>query len=1265
MVFVILYRYFPIMKTPTYSIPRGTLTLAVIVSLTAGSFTAFGQEAAIVPKKVVNLIADPEFKDFTYHLNKKKSLTDKREEIWKVEDGKLHVIGKGFGYIRTNKKYKDYHLVMEYMWGEHTWKPREDQARDCGLLVHGHGADGTLGDTWMSSVEAQLIEGGSGDILVLQGKNPDGSLIPTSLTCEVGKDRDGEAIWKKGGETKAFPEDGKQNQRINWRDRDPDWADVKGYRGAKDIENPVGEWNRMEVICKGGDMDIYINGELVNSGTKAMPAEGYICLQTESAECWLRRFELWPLGEFKEEWKEAERSEDLGYSADGSAILPRRFPMSAEESLKNWEVDGDFEIELVASEPLVCDPVDVVWDERGRMFVAEMRDYPLPPEHGPLLSRIRLLDDKDGDGKMDSAVTWADNLDHVQGLLAMNGGLMATTRNAILFLEDKDGDGKADAPKVLFHSNDPGHNQLQISCPRWGLDNAVYLNNGLDGKEIYPEGNEDAKLSFSRLNLRYDPITKKMDAVTGRGQFGAGQDDWGRRFFCSNRNPDMFAVMEQAAIKQNPYAGITDGVEDIAPFGGDAKVYPLQLTHTTADAHAGTYTAACGLGVYRGDLIPQLGGNIFTCEPTGQLVTRSSLEANGASLKAVRIGDKKEFLASRDTWARPVNVRNGPDGALYICDMYRQIIDHARFMPDEYVKTHYMRAGFDQGRIYRVVPKGGGQRRKIQALPSKSAELVNLLESPNAWHRIGAQRLIVEKQDKSVVPALSQLVMEGKTPVAKVHAMWTLDGLGSLQLEQVKSLLQAKQGGVVENAIQAAALRFPDDPGIHKTLLGFVAKHDSGRVRFLSAIEMAGDESPAATEALTSLARESAADLWMRNAVLSASENRAGTILATLFRDKSFTDKSLDGHVDLVLEFATAAGARGNLDELKEILAAIAEADKKGAWWQYATVTGMSNGLRRSKLKQKSIAALVASPPEELKAQIPAVKAVLDSAKAELMDSSRPVADRLAALPLVQQKGITEMMPIVEKLIAQTEPVEIQQAVCQALSRFDRNVIADFFFERWKELGPTPRREALALISGNGKTVISLMKKMQAGEISPSLMDPMLRWSLARSKDPETHKLATELFGQASGDRGKVIAEYKPALAKGGDAAAGKKIFETNCIVCHRKDGTGVDVGPDITDVKIKPADALLSDILDPNRMVEERWAAYTVQTKDGRTLMGLVSDESSDAITLRMLGGVVETVPRSEVVKMETVGLSLMPVGLEGAITKEQMADLIQYLRK
>ncbi|MCK5920407.1 MAG: DUF1080 domain-containing protein, partial [Methylococcales bacterium] len=498
------------MKLPiTYS----ALLLSAV--LTVSPAFAQDKDTAITPKKVINLLADPEFKDFTVNLNPKGSLTFKREEIWKImEDKLLHISGKGLGYIRTNAKYRDYHLVLDYKWGERTWGSRVDRARDCGLLLHGFGKDGAYGLSWMSSIESQLIEGGSGDILVLAAKGKDGKIAKTRITSTTKKDRDGETIWAKDGKANQFPAEGKTMARVNWEHRDADWKDVRGYRGAKEIERPVGEWNRMEVICKGDKITVLLNVKLVNEVTGATPSEGYICLQSELAEIIVSRYELHPLGSFKEKWSQKMGSSNMGYAVSGESLMPREFPLTPEESQKAWEIDGDYELQIAAAEPLVNDPVDVVWDEKGQMFVAEMRDYPLPIEDGgPFLSRIRLLTDVDGDGRMDKAVTWADDLDHVQGLIPMNGGILATTQTAIIFLKDSNGDGKADVRTPLYHSNLPRHNQLQVASPRWGLDNAIYLNNGLDGKEIYPEGNPTAKMAFKSLNLRYDPYSKTIETV--------------------------------------------------------------------------------------------------------------------------------------------------------------------------------------------------------------------------------------------------------------------------------------------------------------------------------------------------------------------------------------------------------------------------------------------------------------------------------------------------------------------------------------------------------------------------------------------------------------------------------------------------------------------------------------------------------------------------------------------------------------------------------
>lgn len=459
--------------------------------------------------------------------------------------------------------------------------------------MHASGPDGVLANSWISSVEAQLIEGGSGDILVLAATNEDGEKAPTKATATVRLDRDGEPVWSADGEAKTYPPVEKPASRINWRGRDPDWTDMKGFRGPDDIENPVGEWNRMEVICRNDTIRILVNGELVNEVFDVYPTEGYVCIQSEGAELWVRRFELWPLDSFQEPWRVEVASADTGASETGESLLPRREPWSPERSQAAWRIDGDYEMQLVAAEPVVNDPVDVVWDAEGRMFVAEMRDYPFPPETGGNLSRIRLLHDEDGDGCMDKATTWADNLDHVQGLTPYRDGLIATTRTAILYLKDTDGDNHADHIESLYTSSDPRHSQLQVSSGRWGLDNAIYFNNGLDTREIYPTDSTGEVLSIRGWDLRFDPREESLTRVTGRGQYGASIDDWGRRFFSSNRNPIMYGVMTPEVLERNPYAAITKGYEDIHPSAAPLRPFRVSRMSLSCPRMSGPDRCKC------------------------------------------------------------------------------------------------------------------------------------------------------------------------------------------------------------------------------------------------------------------------------------------------------------------------------------------------------------------------------------------------------------------------------------------------------------------------------------------------------------------------------------------------------------------------------------------------------------------------------------------------------------------------------------------------
>lgn len=238
-------------------------------------------------------------------------------KVFRVTDGLLHITGDGMGAVITKKAYRDYHLILEFKWGTRTWARRKDQTRDSGLLIHSVGAEGGYRGIWIPSLEVQIIEGGVGDFILVNGNDDNGNPVPLSLTCEVDRDRDGEVIWKKGGKKETF--NMQNNRRINWYGRDPDWDDVLGFRGPRDVDSPVGEWTRMEVICDGGHIRTLVNSTLVNEAFDSYPTHGKIQLQSELAEIFVRRWELWPLGSAP---KTAHRSAEAG----GSIIALPSYP---------------------------------------------------------------------------------------------------------------------------------------------------------------------------------------------------------------------------------------------------------------------------------------------------------------------------------------------------------------------------------------------------------------------------------------------------------------------------------------------------------------------------------------------------------------------------------------------------------------------------------------------------------------------------------------------------------------------------------------------------------------------------------------------------------------------------------------------------------------------------------------------------------------------------------------------------------------------------
>jgi hypothetical protein len=247
----------------------------------------------IAPKEEVIRLFDGKSLDGLYTWLKDTKYEDPRN-VFRVTDGMLHVTGDGLGAVITKDAYRDYHQVLEFKWGKRTWGNREKRTKDSGLLIHSVGADGGYNGIWMPSIEVQIIEGGVGDFILVAGKDKQGETVPLSVTCEVDRDRDGEVIWKPGGKRETFDLDNRR--RINWYGRDPDWEDVLGFRGDQDVESPDGQWTRIDVICEGGHIQVFVNGTKVNEAFDSYPTGGKIQLQTELAEVFFRRWELYPLG---------------------------------------------------------------------------------------------------------------------------------------------------------------------------------------------------------------------------------------------------------------------------------------------------------------------------------------------------------------------------------------------------------------------------------------------------------------------------------------------------------------------------------------------------------------------------------------------------------------------------------------------------------------------------------------------------------------------------------------------------------------------------------------------------------------------------------------------------------------------------------------------------------------------------------------------------------------------------------------------------------
>lgn len=643
-------------------------------------------------------------------------------------------------------------------------------------------------------------------------------------------------------------------------------------------------------------------------------------------------------------------------------------PLSPEESMKTFHFAGEFKTEVFASEPIVTDPVAMVFDEEGNAYAIEMADA-YQPESEKGRCRIVILKDINGDGQADTSIVFADGLKEATSILPWKNGLLIAAAPDIMYYKDTDGDGQADLKEVLFTGFFTDNEEAQITDLRFSIDNWIYANNsGQAGEITFARRPDMPKLMMQGADFRFRLDRDQFEPTTGPGQFGLSIDDWGHRFFTTNsihirqeviprryliRNPFLPTAAQKAEQNISDHDPIMYQLTD-APYWREERTRrrneKFRENHLETTEYAKDhFTAASGGTIYDGDVFPkEYYGNIFTGDVSGNLVHRDILLPSDTTPHYIAKQDEqeksKEFLAATDTWFRPVSFSVGPDGYLYMIDIYRQHIEAPTSIPDDLVADMDFKAGSNHGRIYRIVPENAGAYKKVtpNLRNATSAQLVDMLTHQNRWWRLQAQRLLLERQDKTVLPAVKALFAQNEDPRFRLHALYVLEGMNALDATIVKAAMKDASPGVRENAAILSE-RFPDC----LPQLEAMVNDPNIRVAYQAILSLGQFKDKAIIPALVKSLERHGQSSWFRTAVLS-SETGSGIELLKALEKQSFFSDQASWKPAFLETYSNVIGARNDKGQVISLLGILSEPSvTNAAGLQAAGLKGLINGLER------------------------------------------------------------------------------------------------------------------------------------------------------------------------------------------------------------------------------------------------------------------------------------------------------------------------------
>ncbi len=929
-------------------------------------------------------------------------------------------------------------------------------------------------------------------------------------------------------------------------------------------------------------------------------------------------------------------------------------PLSPQQSAARIRSRPEMRTQLVAAEPLIVDPVAIDFAPDGSMWVAEMHDYPegVAGDFQPGGS-VRLVRDTNSDGVFDTSTVFLDDIPFPTGVTAWRNGVLICAAPDILYAEDTDGDDRADEQRVLYSGFGTGNYQGRVNSLVLGLDGWVYGSCGLFGGDItsfaggepFPLGDRD---------FRIKPDTGIIEPATGRTQQGRVRDDWDNWFGCHSGNMLFHYPLADHELRRNPFLRDAPVQVDLSPSNTLFPAVP-PLTFELSGP-PGLTTAACGLGIYRDDLLgTEFKGNSFTCEPVNQVVHRLQVTADGATFTAQRAVDeaKREFLASADGWFRPVQARTGPDGSLWVVDMYRYIIEHPRWIPADDIARVDLRAGESLGRIYRVFPRENPPRPIVRLDELDSAAFVEALDSPNGPQRDLAGLMLVWRGDRSVVPALTEMAQDGSRPEARLHVLAVLEELGAVDGELLLAMLHDAHPGVRKQAVRIASGTLEHVSDLLHALLGMVDDTDA-TVRVQLAASLGKTSDRRAASALVQLLSDHPDDPFLQAAAMSSinAENVADLLAATLAPREIAPDSAFTSQLLIV------AAANDDYSALRSAVDYITKPSAGAlAAWQTRALASLLSTLSEQERPLPELLGVDAAA--RLETTIAGLREVAGDVDAHEQR-------RLAALSVLgcDRRNQAADLEAARGLLASHESMDIQLATVEALGRINSREGLDVLLAGWSSATPQVRGAIFDVAVDRPEWLMQVLIEVEEGRILSVELDAARAARLLEHPEETVRQRAQVVLGRTTSDRQSIVEQYQAAAELDGDVVHGQALFLKSCAVCHRLNDVGHAVGPDLAPLANKTPVYLLLAMMDPSSAVDNRYLNYNVALLDGRIVTGMLAAESGSSITLAMQEGKQESILRRDIDELRGTGKSMMPEGIERDLSVQDVADIIAYMR-